>query len=134
MAIDQSKFADLASRLIGENGRSVTFVKFSRTPESAGEPWKGPDPTANTEVTLTAVFVEPGSIEDLGFTATDEAGTLVRAGVKFALVSAKDAAANELETFDEVHDGAQVWKIMEVGKLQPGTVEILYQVQLESKV
>jgi len=123
MAIDHSRMASVASRLIASNGRSVTLVKFSRTAADTAKPWEGPAATASTETAVTAVFVDPSTF---GYTASDAADSLIRSGDKIALV----AATSGIEKYDEIHDGTDVWKIVRVKTLEPGTVRIVHELQL----
>lgn len=131
MGLNFTRLAQVADRLIGENGRTVTLVKLDRDAEASSSPWRGPDPaTPVEELTVTAVLVDAA---DFGFVSTDLGNTIDRSSRKIALVAALDVPNTNLEEFDLMRDGDDVWKIVTVRELQPGTTTVLYQIELEGR-
>ena len=129
MALNYTRMAATAERLIEENGRSLTLVKSGEVLEVPAEPW-GPDTTTD-EITITVI----GAIVDFENEAQD--GTLIMRGDKRCLIahdSVVDAAGSsdptDIEKFDRLTDGGVDWKIVEVTTWQPGDTRIFYDLQL----
>lgn len=128
MALDYANFQLLAERLINENGRSLTLVRRDQgNPVSPTEPWRASTDASEISFPVLGVFIE--------YEKEDVDGTLVKRGDKRLLVAAKDiedtAPANEnVEDYDEVVDGGESWRIMDVNVIEPGATRILYDIQV----
>jgi hypothetical protein len=135
MAPDYTKLAATAERLIDGSGRQITLVKFRNVVDDVAKPWRGtatPRATSGspkaTEVSVTGTFVEPTSVEELGFMATNTEFT--KRAQQIVMVSAKKAGTNDLEDFHEIIDGSVRWKILKVHLLKPGAIRLLYFIEV----
>lgn len=129
MAFDYSEFAALSEELVAEFGRVVTFVELGDTPASPSQPWKGaasPRGTPVQTLDLSAVFVEPSSLDSLG--DNELAQDFLKRSTSVALVY----SSVELSSFDEILDNSDGsrWKITGLSKLKPGDTLLLYYVGL----
>lgn len=118
---DYAKLALTAQRLIQSNGRSVTLKKLGEVDADPAEPWRASD-GVDTTVTLIAVIVP--------FEVADEDASLVRRGDMTAYVAALDGGTDELDKFDEMLDGTDVWKIVGGTVINPGDTRVLYVLTL----
>lgn len=114
--------AATAKRLIDANGRDVTLRQLDRGHANGSQPWRKPGAT-NVDVGPLKGVIVP-------FESNDIDGTLIRESDKKALVAANDTGANEIEKFDELIDGSDIWKIVRVKVINPGTTRVLYIIQL----
>lgn len=132
MALDYVSFRLLAERLINENGRLLTLQREDQVnPVVVAEPWRAADPVGANIVSLPVLgaFIE--------YEKEDFDGSLVRRGDKRVLVAAKDTedvrtgTENiDVEDFDTLLDGAEVWKIITVEVIEPGPLRIMYDLQV----
>jgi hypothetical protein len=124
MAFDYAPMAATALALVAEFGRSVTLQRLDRTPPDADKPWLGPvNPRATPAATLTvaAVFVEPGSTQELGLDTTlvDWAARATRIAVI--------ASPADLTGYSELVDiDGTTWRIVGVSTLSPGSTRLLH--------
>lgn len=119
--VDYVSLAATAERLIAENGRDVTLVKRSETPADAGKPWRGTT-ADDTSITVKGVVIP--------FEAEDQDGDLFRREDKQAFVAADATSPNEIESFDELDDGSDTYKIINVELIHPGDTRVLYVLQV----
>ena len=132
MALNYTAFRLLAERLINENGRTLTLQREDQVnPVVVAEPWRAADPAGANIVSLTVlgVFTE--------YEREDFDGSLVRRGDKRVLVAAKDTddvrTGTEninVEEFDTLLDDGEVWKIITVEVIEPGSLRIMYDLQV----
>lgn len=129
MAIDYAKLRDTSDRLITENGRTVILIKRDRTAGDVSEPWRGPaTPGTDVNLSVTAVIID--------FETKMIDGTLIRLGDKRAFISPKESDAAEstgealIEDFDTLIDRSETWQIVNVDKVEPGGIRLLYDLQL----
>lgn len=130
MAIDYTSFAIIAKSLIDESGRSIIVRKIDRTLADANKPWEGPTNTevGGTDHGVIGVFVPLNSAVKLGL-SIDAATALVKRVdqvVMFAPGNDVTLIAENFEEYDEIVDGSEVWKIVMVEKLRPGTITLIY--------
>jgi hypothetical protein len=132
MAFDYAPILADAQALVAEFGRPVVFVRLDRSPADAAKPWRSStDPRAAVDATVAVniVQVDPRtSDEELGFKAVAD-GAIDR-DVR-AYIAAPPAGGQALDTFDEVLDGVERFKIRSVGVLRPATTTLLYIVRCE---
>jgi hypothetical protein len=143
MAIDQARMAQIALRLIEENGRDTVFVKFNRTPDDPAAPWQGSSATPATAAEgdrqpARAAFVPPQgaffgrsigpfdprrarSVDETSFERLDQVALIAAAGLPSTV---------DLETFDAVEDGGRAWRIVNVETLKPADIPLVYAVGL----
>lgn len=140
MALNYVKFQQLADRLIGENGRSVTLRQSSATPFDVAKPWRGSlDPATEdapgTEVTAIGVFINQADQDNFGHVETSENGTLLKRGQKRCLVAETELVVlgTDVSRFETLRDNtnAEVWRIVEANILEPGALRIMYDFILE---
>lgn len=120
---NHAKFVTTAQRLITKHGRSVTLIEFAGS-DNTEEPWKGPDdprPDVARRLTVSAVFIPPSGVSDLGHTEISQ--DLFKDSEQVMMFSA--GAQIEVGGFDEVEDGETRWKIDTIQTLRPGTVSII---------
>jgi hypothetical protein len=127
--INYTRMRATAERLIGENGRTMTFTKLGSTPVDPAEPWRedtGADDTAIPVIVLETEFEN----EDID-------GQLVRRGDKKMLVAASaletaapSGADTDLEDYDQLLDGTTEWKIERVIPTRPGDPRVIYEVHV----
>lgn len=129
---DYTEAAADCQEIIDEFGREVSLIKFSTTLSDADAPWEG-NVDVETTVPVTTVILDPKHPSGLGFTASYEA-SLVAKGYMVALVSGSElGAAVAGETYDRLVDGAEVWGVVEVDKLQPGDTVLLWYFIVEAR-
>lgn len=134
MAINYAKAQATALRLLTENGRPVTLVKFSTMPSDLNKPWKGSTGQPVSTLTVTAVFTDPVSEKDLG--AAEIVMETVKSGKKIAFIAAAENLDSEGEPIDltEYHqmiDGGLTYMMAEIHILSPGPIPLMYEVRLE---
>lgn len=121
-------FAALAIQLI-ENARAqglariVTLRRLNSTPPNPAEPWvPAADPRAGAvTLAVTACFVEPSSLQNLGGPNAQLVDWVKRAQ-QIAIVAHPD----DLSTFSELVDGAEVWRVVGASTLKPGGTRLLH--------
>lgn len=132
MAVDYAKAAQLALRLIQENGRAITLVYLGQTPEDPAKPWRGNTDARNNpkaQVDTYGAFVPPSGA-GLGFLSQDS--ELVKRAEQILLIAAQSVLGYNVEEFNEVIDPEDLvntrWRIDMVEMLKPGPLRILYAV------
>ncbi len=132
MAVDYQKAAQLALRLISENGRAVTLVKLGQTAADPAKPWRGNPDARNTpeaSAATTGVFV-PASGGGLGFISEDS--ELVKRSEQILLVAAESVSSYKIEDFNEVIDPEDAidtrWRVTQVEMLKPAGIRLLYAI------
>ncbi len=133
--VDFVNLAKTAKKLVEANGRSVTLYKRDRTPAVAADPWRGPDsvPTSPDGLVigpLKVAFV-PATGSGFGKLLFDADNTLRRKIDLVGLLAtdsvvALDFTAADVEKADTLKDGTKIYKIVEVGHLQPGDTSLLF--------
>ena len=137
MAINYAKAQATALKLLTNNGRSVTLVKYSTEAADPNRPWRGAEGIPDTTITVTAVFTDPVSEKDLGSAEVligDGSG--VKQGQQIAFIPAaenldENGAPLDLTEYDQLHDGGLAYRMVEIHKLSPGGIPLMYEVRLE---
>jgi len=122
MALNYTRLATTAERLIEENGRSVTLLKGGEVVSDPAKPWR--DDSTTGDLSLTVI----GAIVNYDYDEID--GDLIKRGDKRLLIAQNSVSANEIETFDRVLDGGVDWKIQDTKVWEPGDTRIFYDLQL----
>lgn len=122
MALNYTRLATTAERLIEENGRSVTLLKGGEVVSDPAKPWR--DDSTTGDLSLTVI----GAIVNYDYDEID--GDLIKRGDKRLLIAQNSVSANEIETFDRVLDGGVDWKIQDTKVWEPGDTRIFYDIQL----
>ena len=138
MTESYTEFVELADELITEFGREVRLLSTTRDSANSATPWNGPlewdDATAAVEkmFDITAVFI--GS--RLALTQGQIAGRLRSTVDPFLTNQTSDiflvsgSCTQDLSQFTKLIDGEQVWKIDQVTTIKPGSVVVLYAIQV----
>lgn len=126
MAFDYLPILATAQELVAEFGKSVVLRQLDVSAPDPSMPWRGPANPRATPLALlavSAVFVEPSSLQTLGVN-TALIDWLPRAQ-QVAIVS----NPNDLTSFNELLDtDASAWRVVGVGSLNPGGVRLLHYV------
>jgi hypothetical protein len=123
--VDYTRLAEMAERLVRNNGRSISFVKLNTTPANPSRPWKGPASGGETTLALNGVFVPPNTVRQFGLTALGE-GTEFKDLVTFSeqiIITAQ--GDNDLREFTSVVDNGDRWGIIGLQVLKPGSTTLL---------
>jgi len=118
---DFNKSAKTAKRLIDKNGRLVTFIRNSRTPDDSNKPWGESDGASQT-FDMICAFID--------YKVREIDGESIRVGDKKLLANAIDNGDNKIEDFEFVQDGDTKWRIKFVNPTQPGDIVVMYEIQL----
>lgn len=134
MAINYAKAQATALRLLTDNGRPVTLVKYDTDPDDPNRPWRGSE--GSSTITATAVFTDPVSEKDLGAAEVLVGDSSVKTGEKIAFLAAAenlDASGNpvDLTEYDQLIDGGLAYRMVEIHALSPGPTPLMYEVRLE---
>jgi hypothetical protein len=121
MAIDYESLAEVAERLVTENGRSLTLIKTSSVPTDSAKPWLGTS-TSATETPCTGVVI-PESTRRVS-------GDSTRRRRARAYIAADDVDAADVRAYNFVEDGSERWRIDEVSRVMPATRRILFVIEL----
>lgn len=122
MAFNYGRIAAIAIKQVADKGRAVTLRRLNSTPPDPAKPWRGPvDPRAAAiTLAVSAVFVEPSSLQTLGLNA--EMVDWVAHCEQVAIVASPD----DLRDYSELLDSdASAWRIVGVSALQPATLRLL---------
>ena len=124
--VDYVKLSATAKRLIEKNGRDLVLEKKSRTPADSIKSWRGPSSTSSgTSVTVKGVVVPPDNFSD-----TD--GQLIRRGQLRVLISNESVddqqTGLDITEFDSIKDGSDSYKIVEVNRVEPGALPLIYDI------
>jgi len=128
--VDFTSLRLTAERLILENGRTLTLQREDQaTFDDPAQPWRTSPITNQVSLDVLGVFTE--------YEKEDFDGSLVRRGDKRVLVAAKDTEDVQtgtenikLEDFDTLLDATELWKIITVEVIEPGSLRILYDIQV----
>lgn len=127
MGVYDSKVRKAVNR-IAKYGRTVTFVKKSRTPADPNRPWAGGNGSDET-VQFKCLFTDPVSEKALGtmFRRGDEENTdNVTRGGQMCFVAAGENPTVDLTQYDRMLDGGYSYTMEEMQVLSPGDTRILY--------
>lgn len=120
-AISYTDIAIRTAELIQLNGRNVTIRKKAKgTPADPNKPWRRDSGDPTDEIVKAVVSA---------FTSEDTNDTTILLGDKKFLVAANAVTASErplIRDFDEVIDGEETWRIVDVTIVEPGGVPILF--------
>jgi len=119
--------AATAKRLIDDNGRSITVIKWGSASKDTEKPWRGRRGYREAEVTGAAVFV-PRTLKLSTFASDDEEGTSRLRN--YCYFAADNDAGYDLSTFDAIEDGGVIWRIESVEKIEPAALRVLYQIEV----
>lgn len=121
--MDYAAFATLATTMINDAGREVTFNRFAQGAADTDKPWQGPSPSAEPDATddVAAAFVGGAG---LSIRTVDK--ELLKKTEKVALVG--PGASFDLATANEVVDGSVKYRVLWVETLKPGDTVVLYMV------
>ena len=122
--VDTVSLRNVATRLIRQNGRTVTLVKHSR--ESIGPAHRGR--IENNDISVGGIYAVFAN-----FRSNQIDGTLIKEDDKLLLISSQDIPSDadaDIENYDEVIDEGQTWSIERVQEIKPGGASIIYRIQI----
>lgn len=143
MAINVTKLAAMAKRLIEANGLPMTFTRLSRTPADPTKPWNGPSldtHAAIPRIDYTGIKAVRDQTEfaDLPETTGAFRQNFAGGGIKVPLREVIYVAESsfpdghiDLKTLDEINDGALTWRVAYMMPVAPGATEIIYMIWVE---
>lgn len=111
--------ASLTARQIADKGRAITLVYKSPGVYSPGSDSVVGGSTETVEVSAVFSNYQESQID----------GSFVRIGDKRALIAANDLD-DVPKTNDEIIDGENLYKIVNVKEIAPGDTVVLYELQL----
>lgn len=129
------KSAATAKRLIEKNGRLVQLLKANTAPDNPAEPWLGNSNAPSTgeggdSRDVKVAFVPPSG-SGLGRSVVQAlSGNGKRLDEIGLIASASLPAGVNLEGFDRVRDGSDIWQIVGMHHLKPADVSILFAIGL----
>lgn len=134
MPIDQQAMADIALRLIQDEGRAVQLLQINRTPANPAQEWRGSGAAPNTFVQATAAFMDPVSEKDLGRSDTRGPEDSVSRGIQIAFLAAAENPLVDYTLFDRLIDGALpdglVYTMGKINLLKPGNIRLLWEIEV----
>jgi len=133
MAVDYARMAEVARKLIADNGREIIIRKLQTTASDPNKPWRGntnPDVSGAglDPVTLDAVAVPPSSASDLGFKIMSPDLILNASNIYIAAPPESEA---DLSEHTEVKDGDRVYRITKLDVLRPANTTLLYFIMVD---
>lgn len=123
--VDYNRLAQTASRLIKNNGRSISFLKLSEIVNDPSKPWNGPGAGGETALALNGVFVPPNAVRQFGLSALGEGTELIDLVAMSEQIIITFPAENNLREYTSVLDRAVRWGILGLQILRPGDVTVL---------
>ena len=114
--------AEVATRLIKENGRTVTLKKLSRTASNTSKPWRGTTSSTDVSTSATAVI-----LKNKFKNAKDQ---MIKSLEAQALVA--PLTGIDFSDYNLLIDGSDIYGIDSVEKIKPGTTEFLYKFKLRT--
>lgn len=128
MAIDYTKLAATAKRLVDQSGRSVTLNRFDQSPPDDDIPWEGPaDPSDTPDATATVIgcFVPLETGKSLGLETLDV--DLMKRTAEVCLVAPGTISPPfDLATANELVDDSVSKRVTFVRTLKPASITLLY--------
>ena len=133
-----TEFVELVDELIGEFGRTARLLSTTRDPNDSTKPWNGPtewdDATAPVEkfAEIVAAFIG----RRLSLTSGQVAGRTFSTLEPYLTNTANDiflvsgSATQDFSKFDKLLDGEEVWNIINVAVIQPGSVVVAYAIEV----
>lgn len=123
---DFAKLKATATRLIRKNGRDVVVVKESQVPKDPEKPWLG-NQCVDQDETVRAAIVD--------YREQDIDGSRIKRGDRRALIEVpSDTDGNEIDLrfFDRLDDRGERWRMVNIQKIEPADITVVYDVQLRS--
>jgi hypothetical protein len=132
MALDYTRLAAVATRLISENGRAITLRRASRDPDDPTKPWGTADTTPAVAgsadgvqaITTTGVFLDPER--------TDRPLGLVEWKKARVLVPPDTNIPEEMGPDWVVDDGSRRFEIEESRPVKPGGTLMYYELMVST--
>lgn len=123
--VNYVRIAATAKRLIEANGRNVTLIRKSRTPNDVAMPWRGPTSPGDTTVGIVKAIIYPVKEEEID-------GFLIKAGMEKATIAHDSLATpQDLRDIDAIIDATVTYKVVKAVVIGPGGVNLVYEFFLE---
>lgn len=121
---DYSGSIATAKRLIDKYGRAVTYQRRSVNEIDPLKPWLGVTQRASQALAVFATFIE--------FEHREIDNEIIMRGDKRCLLAAADFSTFRPDPGDEILDGTVTWSILNVKTIQPGSLDVLYDVHVRA--
>ncbi len=130
MALNYSRLAATADRLIKANGKNVTFKRQSQTPADSNKPWRGAGAhQEDLTIACVAVVVPNDEIDDKEAMRRGDSTAYIAAST---FGNGDPFSAADLVTIDTmVDDEGYTWHVHGVKIINPGSMRVLYTAELE---
>lgn len=129
MAINYTKLASIAQRLIESNGNSMTIVVRSSVPTDSSKPWRGTNQSDEVSVTVTGVIL-PFNLPKAGeYKAVEK--ELYRRGAASVYIAANSTTV-DLKFATNLIDSSTglTWQIQSIKQYNPGGISLLWEAVL----
>jgi len=114
--VDSVGLKSIASSLLADNGQSLTFSR---------ETSSGFDPATGINTTTTSTYTGYGA--GFGYAAREIDGSVIKKGDIRLILEATDTAPLNGDTV--VYD-SETYRVMDIEKVKPATIAVLYKLQL----
>ncbi|MBV1960320.1 MAG: hypothetical protein KUG48_01780 [Oleibacter sp.] len=122
MAIDYESIALEAALLISEAGRELIFQRPSETPVDEQKPWLG---------NVNELLPKPVEGVVTNYESENIDGEVIQHGDKLVIVGG-EFFPDGMESYTKVIDGDKTWGIVGFKEIKPGSVVIVYKVQIRA--
>lgn len=119
------RLAQMAQRLIKNNGRSITLVRFGDTPTDPNRPWKGRNPSSDAHLSMIGVFVPPNTVRQFGLMALGEGTEWIDLVTKSQQIIIVSQGEHDISEYAQVIDGQERWGVIATQELRPGDLNLL---------
>lgn len=125
MAINYTKLAAKAQKLITDAGRSITLVRKNETPVDPAKPWNGSIVSPETTLVVPAVQLLPNAVRVFGLSALGDASKLdgLLSVSEYVYILFQGEA--DLHQFTFVRDGGIDFNIEATQALKPANTTLL---------
>lgn len=127
MAIDYTKLALKAQKLVTDAGRTITLVRPNETPADLTQPWNGPPAAQVGETTLDVPGVQllPNAVRIFGLSALGDAKEFQGLITYSEFVYVIFQGEIDIATYTLVRDGGVDYQIEATQALKPANTTLL---------
>lgn len=126
MAINYTKMAAKAQKLITDSGKTITLVETTRVPEDTDKPWNGPDPNEDPNLLLIpGVQIVPNAVRIFDLSALGTAHEFQGLITYSEIIYVVFQGENDLHDYTFVRDGGVDRQILATQTLKPANTTLL---------
>lgn len=130
-AFDYSRALATARRLVERYGRAVALQGVSNGPADPAHPLAGPAAPPAPETGIWAAFVQPSSLQALGFGIVNKA--LFSDSEQVAIIAPKGSNDySEMKFLYDSHDNDRKWIVTAIEIFKPGDTVLLHFIGVKS--